>query len=115
MNFKFNHGGRQFFFLTICVEGRRKILSRIQRGAKRPALTRAGECVKALWGAIHSLNAALTASDFVFMPDHVHLLLIVDYEQDRGFNPLVFSHWFMDESERMIATDGGLPPPRTPT
>lgn len=49
-------------------------------GAKRPELTRAGECVKALWLAIHGLNEALTASDYVIMPDHVHLLLIVNYD-----------------------------------
>lgn len=73
----------------------------------RPILSRAGECVKALWRAVHGLNPALTASDYVIMPDHVHLLLIVNYDKDPGFKPLVFIHWFMEESGRMIARDGG--------
>ncbi len=107
MHLQFAHHGLQFFFLTICVRGRRAVLSRLEEGARRPELTRAGECVKALWRAVHGLNDALTASDYVIMPDHVHLLLMVNYDKDPGFNPLVFIHWFMEESARMIATDGG--------
>ena len=114
MHLKFSHRGRQFFFITICVRGRRKVLSRLVDGAKRPELTRAGRCVQALWRAVHGLNVALTASEYAIMPDHVHLLLIVDYDRDPGFNPLVFIHWFMEESGRMIATDGGLRPPHLP-
>ena len=122
MHLSFAHHGRQFFFLTICVRERRAVLSRLVEGESRPKLTRAGECVKALWLAIHGLNPALTAGEFVIMPDHVHLLLIVNYERDPGFKPLVFLHWFMEESERMIAasralavvkvtaTDGGCTP-----
>ena len=114
MRLTFAHHGLQFFFLTICVEGRRAVLSRLVEGAKRPELTRAGECVKALWRAVHWLNPALTASDYVIMPDHVHLLLIVDYDRDPTFKPLVFLHWFMEESARMIATDGGRAPAPLP-
>ena len=114
MHLTFAHHGLQFFFLTICVEGRRAVLSRLVEGAKRPELTRAGECVKALWRAVHGLNPALTASDYVIMPDHVHLLLIVDYDRDPAFKPLVFLHWFMEESARMIATDGGCAPAPLP-
>ena len=110
MRLAFAHHGLQFFFLTICVEGRQAVLSRLVEGAKRPELTRAGECVRALWRAVHGLNPALTASDYVIMPDHVHLLLIVDYDRDPAFKPLVFLHWFMEESARMIATDGGCAP-----
>ena len=106
MRLSFAHHGRQFFFLTICVRGRRAVLSRLVEGVKRPELTQAGACVKALWLAVHGLNPALTASEFVIMPDHVHLLLIVNYDLDPGFKPLVFLHWFMEESERMIAAMG---------
>ena len=114
MRLAFAHHGLQFFFLTICVEGRQAVLSRLVEGAKRPELTRAGECVRALWRAVHGLNPALTASDYVIMPDHVHLLLIVDYDRDPAFKPLVFLHWFMEESARMIATDGGCAPAPLP-
>lgn len=104
MHLRFAHHGLQFFFLTFCVRGRRAVLSRLVEGEKRPVLSRAGECVKALWLAVHGFNPALTASDFVVMPDHVHLLLIVNFDKDPRFNPLVFVHWFMGESARMIST-----------
>lgn len=117
MRLKFSHRGKQFFFLTICVRGREAVLSRLIEGAARPELTAKGACVKALWLVVHKLNAALTASEFVIMPDHVHLLLIVDYDRDPDFKPLVFLHWFMAESARMMAAmDGGsAPEPLLPT
>ena len=60
-----------------------------------------GERVVALWLKLHTLCLALTASNFVIMPDHVHLLLMVDFSRLQGrFNPLVFIHWFRDWSSR---------------
>ena len=111
MNLKFAHHGLQFFFITLCEEARRKILSRIVGEESRLVLTPPGDCVTALWRHLHTLNPALTASNSAIMPDHVHLLLIVNYDRDPTFRPLVFIHWFMEETERMMAaTDGAAPP-----
>lgn len=107
MNFPLIHTGRRFFFLTFVVEGRRAILSRLERGAKRPLLSPLGERVVALWRQLHEIEPCFTASDFVIMPDHVHLLLIVNSACEFWFNPLVFAHWFMGAT----ANDGGLRPP----
>lgn len=107
MHFPLIHAGRRFFFFTFVVEGRRAVLSRLERGAKRPVLTPLGERVVALWRQLHEIEACFTASDFVIMPDHVHLLLIVNSAGEFRFNPLVFAHWFMEGT----ATDGGLRPP----
>ncbi len=116
MNLNFAHHGLQFFFITLCVEGRRKILSRIVDEKSRPIPTPLGECVVALWRHLHTLNPALTASNSVIMPDHVHLLLIVNFDRDPTFRPLVFIHWFMEETERMmVATDGGSAPAPLPS
>ena len=116
MNLKFAHHGLQFFFITLCVEGRKKILSRIVDEKSRPIPTPLGECVVALWRHLHTLNPALTASNSVIMPDHVHLLLIVNFDRDPTFRPLVFIHWFMEETERMMAaTDGGFAPAPLPS
>ena len=116
MNLKFAHHGLQFFFITLCVEGRKKILSHIVDEKSRPIPTPLGECVVALWRYLHMLNPALTASNSVIMPDHVHLLLIVNFDRDPAFRPLVFIHWFMEETERMMAaTDGGSAPAPLPS
>ena len=142
MKLEFYQHGRQFFFITLAVAGRKKILAEIveetheERGQapeaprgvgsaggraleppggvgavarsapKRRVLPRSvpsalGERVVALWLKLHTLCPALTASNFVIMPDHVHLLLMVDFSRLQGrFNPLVFIHWFRDWSSR---------------
>ena len=116
MNLKFVHHGLQFFYITLCVAGRRRILSRLIDEKSRPELTPLGECVVALWKHLHVLNPALTASNSVIMPDHVHLLLIVNFDRDPAFRPLVFIHWFMEETKRMMAaTDGGRAPAPLPS
>ena len=117
MKLEFYQSGRQFFFITLAVEGRKKVLAEVveetheERGQapeppRRRALPRSvpsalGERVVALWLKLHTLCPALTASNFVIMPDHVHLLLMVDFARLQGrFNPLVFIHWFRDWSSR---------------
>jgi len=66
-------------------------------------LTPEGEAVLTLLWALHRLNPALSLSNRVVMPDHLHYLLIVDYDRDPTFDPLVFVHWFQRESERKVA------------
>ena len=123
MKLEFYQNGRQFFFITLAVAERKKIMAEVveetheERGqapepprgvgsSKRRVLPRSvpsalGERVVALWLKLHALCPALTASNFVIMPDHVHLLLMVDFAWLQGrFNPLVFIHWFRDWSSR---------------
>ena len=99
MQFPLIHTGRRFFFLTFAAEGRPPVLSRLERGAKRPILLPPGERVVALWRRLHEIEPCFTASDFVVMPDHVHLLLIVNSQGEFRFNPLVFAHWFQRTTE----------------
>ena len=99
MNFPLIHTGRRFFFFTFVVEGRRHVLSRLVRGERRPVLLPPGELVKAVWLSLHKINVHYTASDFIVMPDHVHLLLIVNSAEEFRFSPLVFAHWFMEATE----------------
>jgi len=96
--------GRKFFFVTLCVEDRPAVLSTIE-GDGSVTLTPDGERVMAQWRTTHSRNAALTASDFVIMPDHVHLLLIVNYDIDTAFDLITWVHEFMAAT----APSGGLP------
>lgn len=60
----------------------------------------AGEVVLRRLLALHSLNPALTLSNRVIMPDHVHFLLIVDYNRDPHFDPLALAHWFQGTGGR---------------
>ena len=125
--------GRAFFFFTFCVEGRRPLLSRLVEGPKKKGFQEGGlrsldgggnetahaellplgeEVLKRLL-TVHEGNPALTLSNRVIMPDHVHFLLIVDYDRDPAFDPIDFAHWFQRGNGRYSASSGGargLPP-----
>lgn len=95
MRLQFDKSGRRFFFLTFCVRGRKAVLSRVVEKTGRDGrsgyaveLTPAGESMAALWRGIHARWPFLTASNFIIMPDHLHLLLIVDYTKAREFDIL---------------------------
>lgn len=114
MKLEYAKRGLQFFFVTLVVAERRQVLSSIaeleasgQAGASgragRPALLPLGEIVAAALRAIHRVWPAVTISDYVVMPDHLHFLLIVDYERDRGIAPLFIAHRLADVVERAQA------------
>ena len=92
MHLQFHHHGKQFFFFTACLQGRPQVLSTLVEGEKRPLLTPLGEAVQAVLISTHGRNPALTMSDYVIMPDHVHFLLIADYDRDPTFDPISFMH-----------------------
>lgn len=74
----------------------------------RVELTSLGERVAALWRGIHARHPALTASNFVVMPDHVHALLIVNYPAEPNFDILDWFHRFLREGEELLAKDLGV-------
>ena len=77
MKLNLHKHGRKFFFITICTEERRRILSRINEDGS-VTLSPIGEVIAEVWRTSHSRNEAVTASNFIIMPDHIHLLLIVN-------------------------------------
>lgn len=80
-------------------------------------MTRLGEAVEAGLLAIHRVWPAVTISDFVIMPDHIHFLLIADYSRDRAIAPLFIAHRLADAVEMAQAeaewTGAAAPGPPT--
>lgn len=126
MRMRFSRRGKQFFFFTFCVEGRKRVLSElvpeaVDKGRGRPpappdgggnefahaVLSPRGENVLRWLLALHGQNPALVLSNRVVMPDHVHFLLMVDFDRDPGFDPLAFAHRFRREA----GGAGGAPVP----
>ena len=114
MKLEYAKRGRQFFFVTLVVAERRQVLSSIAEleasgqvaaagRAARPALLPLGEIVVAALRAIHRVWPAVTISDYVVMPDHLHFLLIADYNRDQSIAPLFIAHRFADAVERARA------------
>ena len=114
MNLTFRHSGLQFFFITLTLEGRPQMLSQLIEGEARPVLLPAGEVVQAYLRAFHAVYPAVTVSDRVIMPDHVHFLMIVRYDQAPGFNPLWTSFALMKAIEAAEAQRNGGAAPAPP-
>ena len=114
MKLQYIHRGLQFFFITVALEGRPQVLSRLVEGEKRPTLTPLGEVVKAMLLALHGVFPAVRLSDYVIMPDHVHWLMICDYERDPGVNPLWVSFVLMEAVECAWQNAPKAAPPAPP-
>jgi hypothetical protein len=113
MKIPFRHQGRQFFFTTLTLEGRPPALSRLIDAKSPPELLPPGETALAILRAIHKVCPAVTLSERVIMPDHLHFLLIVDYDQAPVFNPLWFSFVLIEAIETawaQIERTGTTPP-----
>ena len=111
MKLAYSHSGRQFFFITLVVAERAKILSQLVDETARPQLSAIGEVVKAALLALHRVNPAVTLSDFIIMPDHFHFVMIVDYQRDGRVSPLYLAHRLLDAIETYLERTGALAPP----
>ena len=94
MKLGFIRKGKRFFFITLVVKGRHPILSK-RVDDKIVELLPAGVKLKEEWVASHARDPEVTASNFVIMPDHAHLLLIVDFDKRPSFDVLDWIMHFM--------------------
>ena len=97
MRLNFIREGKRFFFVTLVTAGRRPVLSRRVRD-EIVELMPAGQRVKDHWATSHRRDEAVTASNFVIMPDHAHFLLIVDFEKRRDSDVLDWIMHFVRET-----------------
>ena len=75
------------YFITICIEKRRNILSNIVgEGSPLPQLTQYGEIVDRWINLITEKYPEIEIDCYVIMPNHIHLLLSLTNENGRG-NP----------------------------
>ena len=120
MRLDYTKGGLQFFFVTLASAERRAVFSRLVSEGGRPELLDIGELARAALRAVHRVWPAVTVSDYVIMPDHLHFLLIVNYDYDKSIGPLFIAHRVADAVEMAVArglerTGAHAPaPPATP-
>ncbi|MBQ2624731.1 MAG: hypothetical protein IJG18_06495 [Kiritimatiellae bacterium] len=103
MRLDYTKGGLQFFFVTLASAERQPVLSRLIAEGGRPELLDIGELARAALRAVHRVWPAVTVSDYVIMPDHLHFLLIVNYDCDKSIGPLFIAHRVADAVEMAVA------------
>lgn len=73
------------YFITICIEKRKKILSNIVgEGSPLPQLTKYGEIVDRWINLIIEKYPEIEVDCYMIMPNHIHLLLSLINENGRG-------------------------------
>ena len=84
-HFDYSQGGA--YFLTLCMQDRKKILSTVERtekpvgddahGVPKIRLTRIGKIVEKYILSTNNVKG-VSVGDFVIMPNHIHLILFID-------------------------------------
>lgn len=85
MNFNIIRHGQRFFFVTLVTAGRCPILSQ-RVGDQITALLPAGERIINTFRRAHTQNPAVTISNRMIMPDHIHFLMRVNYDISPQFD-----------------------------
>lgn len=82
---EFDYSKDGAYFLTICVQNRKNILSSIVgEGSPLPKLSKYGAVVDALINKIPEKYDGISVVSYVIMPNHIHLLLLSLKESGRG-------------------------------
>lgn len=71
------------YFVTICTQNRRKILSEIV-GDGFPVLKPCGRIAEEIIQQIHEKYPAVSVDKYVIMPDHIHILLMIERKEGTG-------------------------------
>ena len=98
-----NNGG---YFITICTDNRKHILSKIcvGDGFPVPQLTKRGQIVDDYIKNINMKYSCVTVSEYVIMPNHVHLLLFIDNNGTGNPSPTVGNiiGWFKYNTTKSV-------------
>ena len=83
-NFDYSKHGA--YFITVCTQNRRKILSSIivGEGFPLPQLTKYGDVVDRWIRNIPDKYSGISVDSYVIMPNHIHLLIGVAMDGGRG-------------------------------
>ncbi|MBE6680092.1 MAG: hypothetical protein E7598_06180 [Ruminococcaceae bacterium] len=82
-DFDYNMAGA--YFITICTRNRRNILSTIVgEGSPLPQLSHCGKIADKWVQRIAAKYAEISVDNYVIMPNHIHLLLLLTVDDGRG-------------------------------
>ena len=78
----FNYSSNNSYFVTICTENRKKILSEIVNGTM--ILTKFGDIAKNELLALETHYPFLKIENYVIMPNHIHVLFLFQHPENKN-------------------------------
>ncbi len=87
----YDYGSNGAYFITICTHNRKKLLSEIVgeglRALPTIQLTEIGYHVKSAIEYMQDNYAHITVDNYIIMPNHIHLLVVISNESGGRGNP----------------------------
>ena len=85
----YDYSSDGYYFVTMCVDGMRQILGKVDvgRDALIPPsvkLSKAGEITRKYIEKINSVYENVKIDKYVIMPNHVHMIIVIEPNQERG-------------------------------
>jgi REP element-mobilizing transposase RayT len=75
----FEYSNNGYYFVTVCVQNRGKLFGEINNG--RMILNEIGENIKKIF-LDYFKNKHFKMDEFILMPDHVHMIIIIENKYD---------------------------------
>ena len=85
---KFDYSKEEIYFITICIKNRIELLGKIIE-TNRIELTKIGNISEQYIKKIEIKYKNVKIDEYIIMPNHIHLLLIVNKQNDIGISRII--------------------------
>lgn len=75
------------YFVTICTKQNGNVLGKIRND--EILLNEEGQIVKSVWEELSNHNKNIDLHEFIIMPDHIHGIIEIREEVDRGLSEII--------------------------
>lgn len=74
----YDYSSEGLYFITLCVNDKKSLFGEIKNGEM--ILNQYGEIAREEWIRTTELRKNITLGDFIFMPNHMHCIISIDYQ-----------------------------------
>lgn len=83
----YDYSEENMYFITICVKDRLELLGKIIEG--NIELTTEGKIIKQNINKIEKIYKNIIIDEYVIMPNHIHILLLINYKSDITISKII--------------------------
>ncbi|MBR2152908.1 MAG: transposase [Clostridia bacterium] len=101
-----------YYFITVCTQNRKNILSTVGEGFPLPKLTQCGEITERLLLEITERYEEINIDKYVIMPNHIHLVIALKNDGRGNPSPTIdramgwFKYMATKEINKLLETPG---------